>query len=168
MAQEQTSLQLEDVYKLLDKINEANDKRMIAMVQEMKKPSAAEQAKLDKEEMLLARRRETRRQELLAEEAARKGQQERCPHQKKHPRSGAFISAWGGQVNSDGCWHPVCTVCGMEGPAVKAPMEWITGGVNATDPDNVWMSQLKLETLHEWQKKLGGPAPRPRMAPLAV
>lgn len=164
----ESNITIQDVMKLIDKVNEANDKRMLSLVQEIRKPTDVEQRKIDNDNAILERKREMRRQELLSDEATRKSAQRACLHQKKHPRSGAFISAWGGQVNSDGCWHPICTVCQMEGPAVKAPMEWVTGGVNATDPDNPWMAQLKLETLFAWQKQLGGPPEKRILKPIGA
>lgn len=157
---EPTNITMKDVLLLLQELQKSNRADLLEAIKEMKKPSEAEQAKLDKENALLERRRELRRAEMISEEKARIGKQRSCMHKKKHPRSGAWISAWGGQVNADGYWHPICTVCMKEGPEVKAPIEWIQGGVNATDPDNVYMANLTEAILKEWQTRLGGPKPK--------
>lgn len=162
--QGQQNFTLKDVMSLLDQISKQSDERMLTLVSKMKEPTAAEQKKIDESEALIRRKHEIRRSEMIAEEKSRLGAQRSCPHKKKHARSGAFISAWGGQVNADGYWHPVCTVCMKEGPEVKAPIEWIQGGVNATDPENVYMASLTEEILLEWQKRLGGPKPKTRPA----
>lgn len=151
-----------DVLDLLKQINKDNQENLKSAIAEMKKPTAAEQAKLDKENALLARKAEIRRAEMILEEKNRKEAQAACQHKKKS-RNGAFVSAWGGQVNSNGYWYPLCTVCQMIGPEVKAPVEWLTGGVNATDMENPIWASLDLATLREWQRKTGGPAPRPKL-----
>lgn len=152
---------LNDVMDLLRQINDDNQKNMLMAIAEMKKPTAAEQEKLDKENAAIARKNEMRRQTMLAEEKVRKDAQTACQHKKKS-RTGAFVSAWGGQVNSNGYWYPLCTQCQMIGPEVKAPVEWLTGGVNATDTDNPIWANLTLDMLKEWQRRTGGPAPRPK------
>lgn len=155
----QAQFTIDDLMSLLKQINDDNQANMKAMVAEMKKPTAAEQAKLDKEEALLKRKAEIRRAEMINEEKVRLGRQQGCVHKKK-ARNGAFISAWGGQVCSDGYWYPICTQCQKVGPEVKAPIEWIRGGVNAGDAENPIFAALDLNTLYEWQKRTGGPKPK--------
>jgi len=150
---------VEDVMMMMREMSQASDERMLKLVQEMRKPTEAEQKKIDNEKALLERRRENRRREMIAEEKARTDAQKVCPHKKK-ARNGSFVSAWGGQVNSDGYWYPLCTSCQLVGPEVKAPQEWITGGVNATDPEHPIWTSLDLKTLYEWQRRSGGPKPR--------
>lgn len=154
---------IKDVMLMMEEVNKAADERMFKLVHEMKKPTEAEQRKIDNEKMLLDRRMENRRREMIAEEKARTDAQKICPHKKK-ARNGTFVSAWGGQVNSDGYWYPLCTTCQLVGPEVKAPQEWITGGVNATDPEHPIWTSLNFATLLEWQKRSGGPKPRSKPA----
>jgi len=153
------SFTIQDILALMQRMNEDSDNRMMKAISEMKKPTAAEQKKLDDEEKRLARQREIRRSEMIIEEKSRLGAQQACMHKKKS-RTGSFVSAWGGQVNSDGYWHPVCTVCQKVGPEVKAPQEWLMGGVNAQDADNVIMANMTEEILLQWQKQTGGPKPK--------
>jgi hypothetical protein len=148
MAEQNNSLSLKDVLALLESQNRASDERMMKAIAEIKKPSPEEQEKLDKERARTIKRSQERVAEAKAMEEGQIQAQRLCHHIK---RDGS--PAWGGQVNSDGNFRPICTQCRLIGPPIKAPKEMYTGGVNLQDKE--LFPRLTLEMLMAWHHSYG-------------
>ena len=73
--------------------------------------------------------------------------QDSCRHQKRDGRT-----AWGGQVNGDGKIRFMCIQCNEVLPAVVAPDQWKTGGVNShlDDDGSGGMNSITRKDILGW------------------
>ncbi len=100
---------------------------LMTAAREFKKPSAEEQAKLDKEK---ARREQAALESCIMAEEAEKQKQaviSACAaggHKKENGRS-----AIQGQIHSDGKFHGICFHCQWEAPPVAMAPESFAGGI---------------------------------------
>jgi hypothetical protein len=151
MAEQNNNLSLKDVLTLIETINKASDERMMKAIAEIKKPSVEEQEKLDKEKARTIKKHQERVTEAKAEEEGRLAAQRACGMRNHTKRDGS--PAWGGQINSDGQFRPICTQCRLVGPPIKAPREMYTSGVNLQDKEI--FPRLTLEMLMAWHHSYG-------------
>lgn len=156
---EQT-LTMKDVLAILELQNEKQTETMLKFAEKLKEPTAEQQAKIDADKARLEKQRLERVHEAKIEEESRTFAQLRCAHVKKD-RS----PAWGGGVNGDGYVRPMCTVCYKIMPEIKAPMEWIQGGVNFQDKE--LFPVLTEDMLMKWHHAFGGPKPNKKRSAVA-
>lgn len=124
----------------LREMQRGNLENTIALAQELKKPDAETQAKLDEEKRrrvanALQLAQQTREGEIeLAE------RQKSCAHSKANGKT-AFV----GQINSDNCYQLWCPYCHYTSPRIKAQPWQITEGLNLQK-----MSGITIAMLEKW------------------
>ncbi len=99
--------------------------QMVYLLQEMKKPDEETQKKIDAEKARRAREQKDMIELALFEEARQKERWANCSHKKENGRS-----AFGGQMHSDGFYHPICMHCGYAAPPLKPTTEMMSMGVS--------------------------------------
>jgi hypothetical protein len=92
---------------------------------EFRKPTEAEQEKLDKEKALFDRKRKEGIEMAKLEEEQRKLAQDQCPHKKPNGESTIHI----GQIYSDGKLRPICVRCQMMLSPRDAPKDMLVTGL---------------------------------------
>lgn len=126
-----------------------SDERMLMAIQELKKPSDHEQAKIDKEIELERRKKVAKIREAVSYGRTERENQFRCQHIKHAegimPQGHAFRA----QVNSDNCFRPQCIRCFKSFPPIKCTDEQIKSG---TALQNV-KTGLNAEVLLQWHIK---------------
>jgi hypothetical protein len=150
----------EQLTQILDAINYKSDERMIKFAQELKKPSADEQAKIDKEKAKLAERVLAAAKLAQSQEQAKNNAAKFCPHGTTHAGTKAFTHQWRAQVHTpDGekpYYVPRCTQCGTTwdrwvgapSPKILASSDQIQNGVNMDQ----W-GQADIERVFDWAKR---------------
>lgn len=154
-AMPEPSFTLKDVMSMMSAVlkeqAEQHDKSLEKVVQAITEP----QRKKDEEErQKLIRRAAMASREATIEQQVRQGNQARCSHKKKDGSP-----AWGGQVNGDGYVRPMCVQCYKIMPEIKAPQEWLTGGVNFQDKEI--FPELTEEMLLAWHREWGAKPKKP-------
>ena len=96
---------------------------MVALVQELKRPSKEEQAKLDEEKDRLAQRRAAMIEEGKRQDLAVARTQASCNHTK--PNGESLVHK--GQIYSDGLMRPMCLRCMKQFAPMRAPQELVAG-----------------------------------------
>ena len=144
-------LDMEQVFALIGKMDENNQKNLLATIAEMKKPTPAEQAKLDKEELKLKSQQESRLKIALAEEQRKKNNASYCRHATVHPGTGVVKHSWRAQVHTPhgekAFFVPTCQICWTQSPKILATPDMLTQGVNLDQ-----YSQIDYEVLKNWAK----------------
>jgi hypothetical protein len=123
-------------------------------VREARKPSEAEQKKLDKQAEQ-ERKHLLQKVELQKVEAKAKEDRKRsCQHGTVHPGTGAFKHSWIAQVhtpsNSEPYFVPTCQQCQTQLGKIKATPAQVANGVNLKDIPN-----LNIATIEGWEKTYG-------------
>jgi hypothetical protein len=138
-----------DMLQLLAKMNEDNQKNMMAMVAEMKKPTEREQKELDVKEAKLVQQQATRLKMAQAEEQRKEMQRKSCAHGTTHGGTGVTTHQWRGQVmtpsHCDPYFLPRCTQCNTALKPIRASAEMMTQGVNL----NMYAG-LNIPILEQW------------------
>lgn len=130
------------------------------VIQELKAPSAEEVEKKRKADLQMLDRQERSIINAAREEENRERGQASCPHRKRTGQTN-----FAGQPNADGYVRFICVGCTKEMPPVKAPQEWISGGVNAQDPNNPVMWSLTEAQILEWARHTAKYFPPPSRTP---
>lgn len=150
----------EQLTAILDAINSRSDERMIQFAKELKKPSAEEQAKLDKDRAKTLERALAAKKLARAEEQRQENQARGCPHGTTHSGTKVFTHQWRAQVHTpDGekpYYVPRCTQCGTtwdrwvgaSSPKIAASSDQIQNGVNM----DKWGSD-DIQRVFEWAKR---------------
>lgn len=127
-------LDMAQVLQLIAKMDENNQKNMLAAIQEMKKPSEREQKELDAKD---ARIKQAQEQRLKMARAAEKGRQMQaygCQHATTHPGTGVTKHAWRAQIHTPAgekpYFVPTCQQCLTQLPKILATPEQLTQGIN--------------------------------------
>lgn len=113
---------------MLEKMNEQNQKNLMSAIAEIKKPTAEEQGKLDKEREKQARMAKSRAEVGKMEKERREAQQRTCRHRR--PDESWAVS---GQNFSDGTGKLICLQCqkmvyeGAQFPQGVGPKVHLTG-----------------------------------------
>lgn len=113
---------------MLEKMNEQNQKNLMAAIAEIKKPTAEEQVKLDKEREKRSRMAHSRAEVGKMEKERREAQQRTCRHRR--PDESWAVS---GQNFSDGKGRLICLQCqkivyeGAQFPQGVGPKVHLTG-----------------------------------------
>lgn len=121
---------MEDVFKLIAQMSADQQENMMKFAAELKKPTAREQAEIDRKEAEIKRRQEERLKLAKAEEDRKKNMALGCVHATYHPGTGVTRHAWRTQVNSDGYFRPTCQICQTQLPRIKATPDMLLNGVN--------------------------------------
>lgn len=107
---------IDQVLELLNHQSEENQKNLLLAIQELKKPTAEEQLKIDKEKAKLKERVLAAAKLAQAQEKAKDNAAKFCPHGTTHSGTKAFTHQWRAQVHTpDGekpYYIPRCTQCG--------------------------------------------------------
>jgi hypothetical protein len=157
---EQQGFTLDQVLELLNHQSIENQKNLLAAIQELKKPSPEEQAKIDKEKAKLQERTLAAAKLAMAEEQGKKNAAKMCPHGTIHHGTKAFTHQWRAQVMTPAgerpYYIPRCTQCGstwdrvfgLSSPKILATAEQQKEGVNMCD----W-SMEDIRRVAEWAKQ---------------
>lgn len=150
---------IDQVLQLLNKQSEENQKNLLLAIQELKKPTAEEQDKIDKERAKLKERAAAAVKLAMSEEKARENAAKFCPHGTTHKGTHVFTHQFRAQVMTpDGekpYYIPRCTQCGstwdrvygLASPKILASTEQLTQGVNLDQ----W-SMEDIRRVVEWSK----------------
>src|SRR5689334_403460 len=143
---------MEHIFQLIAKMDENNQKNMLAAIAEMKKPTAVEQEKLDKEAKRIAEQQQARLKLAEAEENRKRLMARGCQHATTHPGTGVTKHAWRAQVHTPANEKPylvhTCMQCLTQTPRILATPEMLTQGVNLDQ-----YVGLDFETLKNWAAK---------------
>lgn len=150
---------MEQVFALIGKMDENNQKNMMAAIAEIKKPTPLEQEKLDKENAKIKKMQESRLAQAMAEEKGRKMRMASCSHQTVHQGTGVVKHAWRAQVHTPHgekpyfiptCQISQCQIRDEKGELIKfyATPDMLTQGVNLDQYQG-----LDLERLKAWAKQ---------------
>jgi hypothetical protein len=147
----QQGMSVSDVMALLQKMDESNQKNLIAAIQELKKPSPEELAKKEASDAKIKQQQEMRFKLAKAEEDRKLMQKRSCRHSSYNPATGIGKHAFRAQVHTpDGVkpyFEPMCIQCQWIGPKIAATPDMLTQGVNLDQyPD------LTIERIEEWAK----------------
>ena len=157
---EQAGFTLDQVLQLLNKQSEENQKNLLLAIQELRKPTPEEQAKLDKEHAKLKERAASAVKLAMAEEQAKTNAARNCPHGTTHAGTGVFKHQWRAQIHTPAgekpYYLPRCTQCGstwdrvygLSSPKIPATTEQIG---NPIDMDQ-W-SMRDIERVVEWARQ---------------
>jgi hypothetical protein len=149
---ENQGISMEEVFKLIAKMDENQQKNMMAFAAELKKPTAIEQAKLDADQAKLKQKAESAAKLAMAEEKAKDNRRRGCPHGTTHPGTKTFTHQWRAQVHTpDGekpYFIPTCTHCWTQLPKIYATTEQLQNGVNLDQ-----YASIDLEKLETWAKQ---------------
>ena len=155
----QPGFSIDQVLELLNHQSVENQKNLLLAIQELKKPSPEEQAKIDREKAKVMERTLAAVKLAKAEETAKENAAKFCPHGTTHNGTKAFTHQWRAQVMTpDGekpYYIPRCTQCGSTwarwggAPSEKilATPDQIQNGVNMDQ----WSSE-DIRRVFEWAK----------------
>lgn len=125
---------MEEVMRLIATMSAEQHKNMLEAIAEMKKPTAREQEKIDKEDAKIRQQQENRIKLAKAEEDRKKNTALGCSHSTFHPGTGVVRSAWRAQVHTPAgekpYFVPTCIICQTQLPKILATNEMLSGGVN--------------------------------------
>jgi hypothetical protein len=148
---EEPGITMAQVMELVSKMTAAQNENMLAAIAEMKKPSAREQAKLDKEDARVAAQQEARLKVGMAEEQRKQNIRRGCPHSTYHPGTGVRKHAWRAKTytphNEQPFWMAICVQCQTLGPKVPATLHQLQNGVNLDQ-----YASVSFEEMEEWVK----------------
>lgn len=139
---------MKDVFDIISQMNDDNQKNILLAIQEMKKPTEAEQKKIDAENAKLKSQQEARLKLAQADEQRKEMRSRSCSHSTVHPGTGVVKHAWRAQVHTpDGepaYFVPTCMQCWTQGPKIKATMDQVKNGVNLDQYVGIDLERLKL------------------------
>jgi len=142
-------LNMEQVFALIGKMNEDNQKNLLTAISELRKPTPREQEKLDKEEAKIKAQQEGRLKLAMAEEQRRKNNALGCRHATVHPGTGVVKHAWRAQVHTPhgekAFFVPTCQICWTQTPKILATPDMLTQGVNLDQ-----YTTIDYEVLKKW------------------
>lgn len=139
---QQEGFTLDQVLELLNHQSVENQKNLLLAIQELKKPTVEEQARIDKEQAKLKERTLAAAKLAQKEEEAKQRAAKFCPHGTTHKGTKIFTHQWRAQVMTpDGekpYYMPRCTQCGstwdrvydLSSPKVLANSDQLKDGVN--------------------------------------
>jgi hypothetical protein len=153
---DQPGVTMEQVFQLIGRMDENNQKNMLLAIAEMKKPSAIEQEKLDKEAAKLKTMQENRLKMAQAQERAKELSMAGCRHATINPATGVAKHAWRAQVHTPKdekpyfvpiCLINQCQIKDEHGNALRilATPDMLTQGVNLDQ-----YAGLDLDALKRW------------------
>lgn len=157
--EQQSGFTMDQVLELLNRQSVDNQNNLLLAIQELKKPTAEEQAKIDREKAKLKERVMAAAKLAKAEEQARANAAKFCPHGTTHSGTKAFTHQWRAQVmtpeGEKPYYIPRCTQCGspwskwVGAPSEKilATADQIQNGVNMDQ----WSSE-DVRRVFEWAK----------------
>lgn len=157
---EQQGINMDQLTAILKAINEDSDGRMMKFVQELKKPSPEEQAKMDAERAKTRERIKKAADLATAEEHSKENAAKNCPHGTTHEGTQVFTHQWRAQVCTPAgekpYYIPRCTQCGstwdrvygLSSPKVPATADQLQGGVNM----NKWTT-ANIQQMVEWLRR---------------
>lgn len=129
-----------------------NDPEMKALLQLLLEDKAEEvkekQAKKAEAEAQTKQRLEAEIEAAKAQNELQQMRRESCTHQTINPANMNKRSAWRAQVNSDGCFVPVCCLCQTVMPKIPATDEQKREGVGLDR-----YVELPMKALENWHKK---------------
>lgn len=153
MPVDQPGVSMKDIFDIIAQMDANNQKNILLAIQEMKKPTEAEQKKMDEEAVKLKQKQEARLKLAKAEEDRKINQARSCPHATVHPGTGVVKHAWRAQVHTpDGqpaYFVPTCMQCWTQGPKILATMDQVKNGVNLDQYVGIDIDRLKL-----WAKQM--------------
>jgi len=128
-------------------MQKANEQTLEA-VREMKKPSAREQEKLDKEIEQENKRRVARAKEAVQDERARRTSQFYCSHVKTAEGVLQRDHAFRGQVSNDNCCRAVCIRCTKVFSPFKVTQENMKSGMHLENlktltAESLWTAHIQ-------------------------
>jgi DNA-binding transcriptional MerR regulator len=150
---------IDQVLELLNHQSVENQKHLLLAIQELKKPSPEEQAKIDREHAKLKERAATAVKLAMAEEKAKENAAKYCPHGTTHKGTKIFTHQWRAQIHMPAgekpYYLPRCTQCGstwdrvfgLSSPKIIASPEQIG---NPIDMDQWSMDDIKRVV--EWAR----------------
>lgn len=139
---------MEQVFQLIAQMNEQNQSNLLSAIQEMKKPTALEQEKLDKEAAKVKQQQESRLKLAKAEEDRKLNAARFCSHATTHPGTGVVKHAWRAQIHAPHgekpYFKPTCQICWTQLPKILATPDMLTNGVNLDQYTGLDVDRLKL------------------------
>jgi hypothetical protein len=159
MEQPQT-FTMEQVMQMMATMSRDNREALIEFAKELKKPSAEEQIKMDKEKAKLQERVLSAAKLAQSEEKARDNAAKYCPHGTLHPGTKAFTHQWRAQVatpyGEKAYYIPRCTQCGstwdrvygLSSPKLIASDDQMLNGVNMDQ----WSTE-DIKRVVEWARQ---------------
>lgn len=151
---------IDQVLQLLNKQSVDNQANLLLAIQELKKPSPEEQAKIDKEKGKLQERILAAAKLAQAEEQGKVNAARNCPHGTTHKGTQVFTHQWRAQVCTPAgekpYYIPRCTQCGstwdrvynLSSPKILASPDQLQGGVNM----NEW-TMNDIQRMVEWVRR---------------
>jgi len=133
---------LAEVLRQTAELNRVILEEKAAEAKEKQEKREQEQAKRQAEALQIA-------QSAAAKAEIDRQKREYCLHSTIHPATKQRASAWIGQVNSDGYIVPLCNLCKLEMPKVKASDDQKTNGVRFAE---YAADQLSVERFERWHK----------------
>lgn len=156
----QQGFTIDQVLELLNSQKAENQANLLLAIQELKKPSADEQAKIDKEKAKIKERALAAVQLAKAEEQGKINAATYCPHGTTHKGTQVFTHQFRAQVMTPAgekpYYIPRCTQCGstwdriygLPSPKILATPEQLQGGVNM----NEWTTE-NIRQVVEWVRR---------------
>ena len=138
-----TGKQMEQMFKMLSQLNKEQSETFMAAIKELRKPTEAEQEKMDKEKALAKQKLENRILAAKADEQGKAMRKAGCSHSMPDGKH-----TWRTQVNQDGYFRPLCVVCNTVLPPIKATLEQIKEGVNLESYKSIDMAMLEKWAEH--------------------
>lgn len=160
MESNQSGLSGSDLASILEAINARSDERMLKFVEELRRPSPEEQAKLDKERSKAQERALSAAKVAMAEEEGKRNAAKMCPHGTTHEGTGVFKHQFRAQIHTPAgekpYYVPRCTQCGstwdmvygLSSHKVLATQDQMKEGINL----DKW-SLNDIQRVVEWLKK---------------
>lgn len=137
----------EQVKELIGEMNAANLAAIRMLVEEMRKPTPEQAAKLDDDRKKAERKLADRLNNARAEEQAKEMRKKYCPHGSV-TAAGVLKHTWRAQVNADGYFRPMCEQCQTQLPKIKATQYQIQNGL-----DLHRYAGLDVKTLEKWAEE---------------
>lgn len=142
-----TGKQMEQMFKTLSQLNQEQHAMFMdglkQFAADLRKPTDAEQVKLDKERADLERKLQARIKVAMAEEQSKAMLKKACNHAMPNGKH-----LWRAQVNQDGYFRPICLKCPTVLPPIKATMEQMKEGVDLEQYASIDMDMLEKWAAH--------------------
>jgi hypothetical protein len=157
---QQSGISPEQLASILDAINNRSDERMIKFAQELRKPTAEEQAKIDRDLAKAKERALAAARVAMADEEGKKNAAKMCPHGTTNEGTGVFKHQFRAQVHTPAgeraYYIPRCTQCGstwdavygLASPKVIASQDQMKEGINL----DKW-SVNDIQRVVDWLKR---------------
>lgn len=138
---------MEEVFKLISKMDASRHEQMLAFAKELKKPTDREQKKMDDDDKRIEAHQKARIAQATSEQTRKEMAAKYCPHSTTHQGTGVVHHAWRAQVHTPHgekpYFIPTCSICFTQAPKILATTEMLTNGVNLDQYKTIDFDRLK-------------------------